>query len=261
MSGNAAVCYAVRTFASAPKENPLSLVKKTSKNRRLCDENGVRLPRVQWVFQLAVAQPHTNPPSLKTVNFQRITNRGLDFIMKRPDGSGAPTTANVLTTNPPVSMLYTSGHFTPGDTEEQWRGEGKVEEIPIKDLVSVVPTYSLVGILASKRAQDELHKVEDIVSSSPLDLETEVHRTRIEKHSKFIELVQKTRADLENGNVSPDELEDSIMAFRLVPERLERMVGGPDHLVMDRWEWVAVGGLDTRGKDLDWSDPRHLLPF
>jgi len=223
----------------------------------LCDSDGVRRPSVHWVFQLAVAQPFTAPPTLKTVNFQRVSSLGLDFIMKRPDGSSANTVA-LLRERPPVSILYTSGNYTLGDTVEQWRGEGFVEEINLKDIISIVPHYSIVGIVASKRAADQLHKIEGLVSQPPSELiETEVHRTRIEKHTKFIELVQKTRQELENGNVPPEEIEATIIAFRFVPDRMERMVGGPDMVTWDRWEWLLQN--DTDGVQ-SW-DVRHLLPY
>jgi len=247
-----------RNFATHPPTgHPLEILRKSAAQQMLCDSDGVRRPNVHWVFQLAVAQPFTAPPSLKTVNFQRVSSLGLDFIMKSPDGD-YPSTVSVLRERPPVSILYTSGNYMPGEKAEQWRGEGRVEEIKLKDIISIVPHYSIVGIVASKRASDQMHKIEGVItqpSSEPI--ETEVHRTRIEKHTKFIELVQKTRMELENGNVSPEEIEATITAFRFVPDRMERMVGGPDMVIWDRWEWLLQE--DAQGAP-SWN-VRHLLPY
>lgn len=52
-----AILLAVRNLASfkAPGSNPLDILKKECIDRRLCDEEGCRLPRVHWVFSVAVA--------------------------------------------------------------------------------------------------------------------------------------------------------------------------------------------------------------
>ena len=78
--------------------------------------------------------------------------------------------------------------------------------------------------------------------------------------------MQKTRVELENGDISMEELDASIQAFRLQPTRIECMIGGPDESVMwDRWEWMAdtedTNGPTTNVDDvLVWKDPTHLVP-
>jgi len=73
--------------------------------------------------------------------------------------------------------------------------------------------------------------------------------------SHFIELVQTTRLDLENGYVSNEEIEDSVQAYRFHPNRVERMIGSPDRVVMDRWEWNISENGD------DWKEKAPLLPY
>lgn len=223
----------------------------------LCDSNGLRNPGVNWVSQIAYAQPFSAAPSLKTVTFQQVSGFGLDFIMKRPE-SHSPSSVTDLCKSPFVSILFMSGdyQFNAGDTVEQWRGEGTAIEIDLEELISVAPNYGLVGMLASKRATDELRKIEGILSQ-PLQPSTDMHRTAIEKHAKFIELVQQTRRELENGNVTREELEEAIIAFRFFPNRMERLQGGCDLLTWDRWEWK----MQTDEKGYSSWDVRQLLPF
>lgn len=248
----------VRAFAvKPPVGHPLELLRQSAERRLLCDSQGLRLPDANWVLQIAVAQPFTAAPSLKTVTFQQVSTFGLDFVMKRPEQAISASTTRVLRENPPVSILYKTGEYKEGDTVEQWRGEGTVKEIDLKELISTAPNYGLAGILASKRATDQLRKIEGIVSQAQEPIKTEVYRTRIEKHAKFIELVQQTRRELENGNVTREELEDAIIAFRFVPDRMERMIGGPDMITWERWEWK----MQTDKKGLSSSDVRQLLPF
>lgn len=248
----------VRAFAvKPPVGHPLELLRQSAERRLLCDSQGLRLPDANWVLQIAVAQPFTAAPSLKTVTFQQVSTFGLDFVMKRPEQAISASTTRVLRENPPVSILYKTGEYKEGDTVEQWLGEGTVKEIDLKELISTAPNYGLAGILASKRATDQLRKIEGIVSQAQEPIKTEVYRTRIEKHAKFIELVQQTRRELENGNVTREELEDAIIAFRFVPDRMERMIGGPDMITWERWEWK----MQTDKKGLSSSDVRQLLPF
>lgn len=248
---------AYRAFSvQPPLGDPLELLRRAAERKMLCDSQGHRRPGVNWMFQLAVTQSFTDVPTLKTVTFQQVSSLGLDFIMKRPDVDKT-STVGVLSEMPQISMLYLSGDYRAGDTVEQWRGEGTVYEIDLKDIISFAPSHSLVLMLASKRATSQLRKLEGVVAPSSEPLETEVHRSRIEKHSKFVELVQQTHRELENGNISREEIEDAICAFRLVPDRLERMIGGPDMVTWDRWEWKK----QTDDKGITSWDVRHLLPF
>jgi hypothetical protein len=248
---------AYRAFSvQPPLGDPLELLRRAAERKMLCDSQGHRRPGVNWMFQLAVTQSFTDVPTLKTVTFQQVSSLGLDFIMKRPDVDKT-STVGVLSEMPQISMLYLSGDYRAGDTVEQWRGEGTVYEIDLKDIISFAPSHSLVLMLASKRATSQLRKLEGVVAPSSEPLETEVHRSRIEKHSKFVELVQQTHRELENGNISREEIEDAICAFRLVPDRLERMIGGPDMVTWDRWEWKK----QTDDKGFTSWDVRHLLPF
>ena len=78
--------------------------------------------------------------------------------------------------------------------------------------------------------------------------------------SHFTELVQRTRIELENGDVSDEELEECLKAYRFLPDRMERMVGGPDHIMWDRWEWTRTAGDCPEGRG-DWEEASRLLPY
>jgi len=75
----------------------------------------------------------------------------------------------------------------------------------------------------------------------------------MEKATTFMESVQQTRIDLENGNISYQEMESSIKAWRFIPDRIERMIGSPDKTMWERWEWLH--------KDGGWQSPHQLLPY
>ena len=99
----------------------------------------------------------------------------------------------------------------------------------------------------------------------------------MENRSHTTEIVQKTRLELENGDISAQEIDDAIrvrilvgysvctaaclyilnslmwpQAFRFHPKRLECLMGGPDSIMWERWEW---------SKDInnEWQDGSPLL--
>jgi hypothetical protein len=103
----------------------------------------------------------------------------------------------------------------------------------------------------------------------------------MENRSHMTEVQQKTRMELENGDVSEEEMEEAIrvrtpkkmdygrfsrkirfsllllhrniQAFRFHPTRVECMSGGPDSILWNRWEW-------SRDQDGIWKSPVALLP-
>ena len=66
------------------------------------------------------------------------------------------------------------------------------------------------------------------------------------------ELIQSTRLAYENGQITQETLEESIQYFRFKPKRLECMMGGPDSVLWNRWEWQMGAN--------DWQDAKALLP-
>jgi len=233
------------TAAKAPGSDPLELLRKTSEDRNLCDATGFRRPGIHWVFNIAATNGDiTQPPSLRTLGFQRATAAGVDFVTKIGSAS------DLLTDNKPVSFLYRHGKYKAGETVEQWRAEGFCYDLDLDELLHHVPHYTITGMVASKRAEKELAEKEETEQNS-----VSAGRLVMERQTHFVELIQATRVHLENGEISKEELAESLRAFRFKPTRVERMVGGPDAVMWDRWEWLR------ENEDANWSEPNHLLPY
>lgn len=219
--------------------NPLEVLRSTTEKRNLCDAEGKRRPGAYWVFGISSkGMDDGMAPDLRTVGLQQVTKHGIDYVTRKHDSpSSSPP--------PPQSILYTMGKYKPGETMEQWRSEGFSQEIKLDEILDCLPHYTIVEMLASQRGRLEL---QDEMKDKPVNDRTAIHR-----RTHFMELVQKTRVEFENGGIDMEELEQSISAYRYIPNRMERMVGGPDHIMWDRWEWKRDGD--------DWLEPRHLLPY
>ncbi|KAG7359113.1 hypothetical protein IV203_015702 [Nitzschia inconspicua] len=227
-----------------PGSNPLDVIRKECVNRHLCDEHGYRRPGVHWVFSLAVTPDDiTQPPNLRTVGVQRISDDGIDFVMKK--GSG---TCDSLAAGRPLSILHLQGRYMPGETAEQWRGEGYCERMVFtKELLDKLPSYTITSMVASKRLEKEMgNQVQELN-----DGVSEV-RIKVENRSHLLEVMQMTRLEYENGDVSFEEIDECIRPFRFHPTRLECMAGGPDTVLWNRWEWQ----IDENGL---WKEPAALL--
>ena len=135
-----------------------------------------------------------------------------------------------------VSILHTYGKYVPGEKVEQWRAKGLCHSIRLQDLLlESTPSYTIIEMVASARANKEGDSREDI------------------NLCHFTDLVQQTRMDLENGNLSMMEIEDAVRGWRFVPYQVERMIGGPDQVMWDRKEWKFKHGK--------WIHPNRLMPF
>lgn len=87
--------------------------------------------------------------------------------MKR--GSG---TCDSLAQGRPLSFLHLQGRYMPGETAEQWRGEGACECMPVlQEVLEHLPSYTVVSMVASKRVENETsgEAVEDL-SQNVLDV-------------------------------------------------------------------------------------------
>ena len=80
--------------------------------------------------------------------------------------------------------------------------------------------------------------------------------------SHFTEIMQKTRIELENGDLTMEELDDCIRAFRLQPVRVEFMRAGPESSIMwDRTEWLRdLTDEQHHDGSLSWKEPHRLVP-
>jgi len=106
---------------------------------------------MHWTFSIAVAPDDpTQPPNLRTVGVQRVSKDGIDFIMKAGCG-----TSKLLASGKPLSILHLQGRYMPGETVEQWRGEGVCETRPLGEIVDKLPHYSIVAMLSSKSIERE----------------------------------------------------------------------------------------------------------
>jgi hypothetical protein len=186
------------------------------------------------------------PPNLRTIGIERVSVDGIDFVMKRTSPTSVSATAGL-----PVSFMYQEGKFLPGQSAEQWRGEGYCETIPLADISDLIPSFTATSIIASCRIAAEVNgetaKVVGIADESD-------GRLAMMNKSRTTEVMQRTRNDLEHRAISMDEMHEAMAAFRIKPTRLEYMHGGPDTVMWDRWEWL-------RDRETgEWADPRHLIP-
>eukprot|EP00563_Minutocellus_polymorphus_P017397 CAMPEP_0197716650 /NCGR_PEP_ID=MMETSP1434-20131217/1463_1 /TAXON_ID=265543 /ORGANISM="Minutocellus polymorphus, Strain CCMP3303" /LENGTH=270 /DNA_ID=CAMNT_0043301041 /DNA_START=52 /DNA_END=864 /DNA_ORIENTATION=+ len=239
--------------AKSPGANPLELLAKESERRHLCDHDGYRTPGSHWTMALAAAGETTcHAPNLRTVNIQRISSDGVGFVTKRAAASASCPYAN----SNPISFLYTVGKYKPGETVEQWRAEGSCVPMELGTILDRVPHYSIAETVATARLIAEKSAVGgngDGAAGGTVHVSD--HRTSMGNQSHFTELVQKTRVDLENGRIADEELEACLGAWTFEPRRLERMDGGPDAIMWNRWEWL----LSDDGKD--WTEANHILPY
>jgi hypothetical protein len=191
-------------LSSDTKNNPLSAMKEFAESKNLCDEFGFRLPDKHWTFNLAVNKPGDEAPVLKTVNFQRVSSEGIDFVVRNSPGS--PLFSEK------VAFLYLQGKYKAGETVTQWRADGTVQSIPLEWVLSHIPDYSITEIVATMRAMEELNEPAKLTKLSIGG-----------QQSHFIEIIQQVRADLAEGKIPIEELRNSIKAGRFIPESIERM--------------------------------------
>ena len=111
-------------------------------------------------------------------------------------GSG---TCDALRDGRPMSILHLQGRYVPGETAEQWRGEGFCEVMPLPEILEQLPHYTITAMLSSKRVEKEK------ASNGSDD-----GRTIMDNRSHMTEVQQKTRMELENGDVSEEEIEEAI---------------------------------------------------
>ena len=68
-------------------------------------------------------------------------------------GSG---TCDSLAAGRPLSILHLQGRYMPGETAEQWRGEGYCERMVLtEEMLDKLPSYTITGMVASKRLELE----------------------------------------------------------------------------------------------------------
>uniref|UniRef100_A0A7S1FZH3 Uncharacterized protein n=1 Tax=Corethron hystrix TaxID=216773 RepID=A0A7S1FZH3_9STRA len=143
---------------------------------------------------------HKKPPILRTVNIQRISPLGIDFIMKQ--GTRA---AHISTL--PIAVCVTSGSYSPGEQVEQWRAEGRCSAIPLQEIIDVSPSSTIAQMIASTRAANEAAADEAQVGWRKI---CSKDRLVIQRKSRFVEMVQEARLELANGEISMDEIKEAV---------------------------------------------------
>ena len=118
-------------------------------------------------------------------------------------GSG---TCDSLADGRPISILHLQGRYMPGETAEQWRGEGYCERMVLTpEMLQAMPSYTITSMVAAKRLEkekgDQVHELRDGISGVRMKVENKAHMT---------EIVQKTRVEYENGDVSFEEIDSAV---------------------------------------------------
>ncbi|KAL7574467.1 hypothetical protein ACA910_015835 [Epithemia clementina (nom. ined.)] len=294
--------------------NPLLELQKASMARGIADEHGRRLSGAPWAFALAelvVSAPPSSPsttshdtepqgnldadarqqqqhqhqpphpwtPSVRTIGFQRISEHGLDWLVKRRRRRDpAPTaTATTKVLLPPVALCYTHGMYPPAhagdDGCEQWRAEGQPMELPVvAELFHTAPRQSL----AVQRLEQELIIMEQQQHQQQqqqpeleqhLDLpETRQaygsHRTHhrrrfvLTDRDAFLAQVAQVTQELEQGRVALEELASAVQVLRLRPDRMELLAHNAKDGIWERWEWTRQqrGGGHAPDQDAEQDD-------
>jgi hypothetical protein len=144
-----------------------------------------------------------------------------------------------------MSILHLQGRYLPGETAEQWRGEGYCERMVMSpELLANLPSYTITSMVASKRLEKEK---EDEANDSNNDvsgvgsacsyynawiclthacilraslishqkffchfLGRTQFRVKMDNKSRLLEIMQKTRLEYENGDISFEEIDWSI---------------------------------------------------
>lgn len=142
----------VRTHVvKTPGPDPLEVLRKECVHRQLCDPRGYRKPGVHWVFSVALSPFIPGGyPNLRTIGVQRVSPAGIEFVMKK-----GCQTAESLSMEQPLSVLYTQGKYVPGQSAEQWRGEGLCEKIDLDEVLHCLPHYTITGMVVSKQIELE----------------------------------------------------------------------------------------------------------
>ena len=186
-------------------------------------------------MQLAHASSSGDPwPVVRTVGFQAVQADGFTFLLKRRAGLSAALL--------PVAINYVEGKFMKGDVCEQWRAEGIAEEVPVEVALKTAPAASFAQILAAG-------------ARSGGKADAEGRRVRLEDREGFVGETAALKERLALSEITKDELSAAAIVYRVMPVRMELMVGGPDFPMWERFEWkLSVDGSE-------WAEPTRILPY
>jgi hypothetical protein len=168
---------------------------------------------------------------------------------------GSSSAEAIATNDIPLAVLHSQGKYLPGERSEQWRGEGHCSELPLSRVLDLIPHFTITSLVGSKRLEFEQKDnpaiLHDGVSGDRSEMLDKSHST---------EVMQRARLELEKGDVSQEELEGCIRAFRFQPDRLECMLGGPESVMWERWEWLRDESEGAPTGAIAWNKPKRLVP-
>lgn len=168
---------------------------------------------------------------------------------------GSATSDAIATSDLPIAVLHSQGKYLPGEKSEQWRGEGHCAELPLSRVLDLIPHWTITSLVGSKRLANEYKDHPELLHES-----VSGERNEMLNKSHSTEVMQKTRIELENGDVSQEELEGCIRAFRFQPDRLECMIGGPESVMWERWEWLRDESDGAPTGAIAWNEAKQLVP-
>lgn len=229
--------------------DPLLQMRLSHIMKKTCDEEGHRNPCAPWEFNLAEVDPRTGRPTVRTVGVQRISEKGLDYmVLKQPIGAKVATPKE-------VAISRQDGVYPPpaGSVCEQWRAEGLAVSIPVEFVMGTAPPGSFAQLLVCAEEKRALPQPNDPTGKRP-SLEESARES-------FVKRVQAMKKKLEAGEVSVAQVREAVVVYRLCPRRMEVIVSGP---IWERFEWVNTNENEDVGeKDyvFAWSAPRRLIPY
>eukprot|EP00927_Polykrikos_kofoidii_P056073 TRINITY_DN50256_c0_g1_i1.p1 TRINITY_DN50256_c0_g1~~TRINITY_DN50256_c0_g1_i1.p1 ORF type:complete len:318 (+),score=43.16 TRINITY_DN50256_c0_g1_i1:87-1040(+) len=296
------------SFAEKLHRNPLIELQKQCVARGNCDQQGFRKKGAPWAFQLAEqvqlsrgsGQASSPWPSLRTVGWQRISAKGLDFMVRRAERTESQNNTCVVshTGEPnqprecisamkPVSICYVEGIYPPpkdGPPCIQWRIEGIAIPVSTKDLLKTAPIGSISQIVTISLKNQGGHDASHVdeggshghEGGSLVSTDSQKHHRVRPSLSDNEQLLQETEAMQRNLQENGDSesvtkaVANACVAYRVFPRRMEMMQSGE---LWERFEWINVnfdsvykrmkenGERSRVGLDLEWSQPRRLMPY
>ena len=237
--------------------SPLREMQKQCVARSICDDGGHRLPGAQWGFQLAQIHRGAHEkafPRVRTVGFQRVSECGLDYLMKRPDPA-------ISRYSDEVAINYTYGGYPPpeGDVCEQWRAEGVAVEIAVENILGTAPLGSFAQIVVCAHAAPDAAWADADGGGGA--------RAMLADAAACADEVDAMKDAIAGDRVPMGDLAAALLVQRLIPRRVEVLRNVAGGRIWDRFEWVNEGfDDDVKANAADapltsWSAPRRLVPY
>eukprot|EP00040_Diaphanoeca_grandis_P022791 m.123142 g.123142 ORF g.123142 m.123142 type:complete len:277 (-) comp28965_c0_seq2:80-910(-) len=248
------------------RRDPLDEFRKRSHHRKLCDAEGRRLPGAPWGFQLAHASKTSEFPVLRTVGFQTVTANDFTFLLKRK-----PNTLDNL----PIAITYVEGLYESGDVVEQWRAEGYAIAQSAEGILTTAPKMSLSNMLAVADINDTTTTTAKATATTTatatddsnvdLDMDLDMNRDtsgssmftrgKMVDGEQFLTTAAKYKTALDSDNISDATISETVVVYKVVPTRVELLVGGPDFKMWERVQWLR------RSTNHVWEAPQRILPY